>query len=377
MRERTRKTSNLWWTVAGIMLLAFFAVPLWGVSQRVNAVASEEYERLRVFTDVTRIVQEQYTDDVELENLVYSAVNGMLRDLDPHSSFLTPEDFKEMQVETKGELTGVGIELGVRKGHLTVISPMDGSPAYEVGVEARDIIVKIDDQSTKQMSINDAVKLIRGPKGEPVSLWIMRKGFKEPKEFVIVRAKIKIKSVKSKMLEDEFGYIRITQFQEKTSKDLEKALNKLGSRDGELKGLVLDLRNNPGGLLFQAVEVSDKFLSHGVIVSTKGRAQGQNLEYSADVAGTHPDYPIVVMVNGGSASASEIVSGALQDHKRAVILGTPTFGKGSVQTIIPLFDGSAVRITTSKYYTPSGKSIQAEGIIPDIIVGSVRKGALK
>ena len=361
----------------GILVVIFFAFASWGMSRRVSAVQPEAYESLRIFTDVISIVQKNYAEEVEIKDLIYSAIKGMLRGLDPHSAFLTPEDYKEMQIDTKGAFGGVGIEIGIRDGMLTVIAPIEDTPAYRAGLKAGDKIVKINDTPTKDMGLNDAVKLIRGPEGTPVTLWIMREGFTEPKPFEIVRAIIKVKSVKYRVLEEGFGYVRITQFQEKTSSELEEALVSLGSRDGTLKGLVLDLRNNPGGLLQQAVSVADKFLDEGVIVSTRGRTHGQDMTFSAERAGTHPDYPIIVLVNGGSASASEIVAGALQDHKRAVVLGTPTFGKGSVQTIIPLSDGSAVRLTTSKYYTPSGRSIQAKGIEPDIIVGEEIRGHIK
>ncbi len=363
--------------LAVVLLLAALTTPLWNPLQRVADASNEDYEMLRVFTDVIGLVQSNYTDDVEVKELVYGAVKGMLKDLDPHSAFMTPEDYHEMQVDTKGAFGGVGIEIGSRDGVLTVISPIEGTPAYEAGIKAKDKIVKINDKSTHDMSLADAVKMIRGKKGTNVTLWIYREGFEIPKAFEVTRSTIKIESVKWRELEDDFGYVRIAQFQEKTTVDLEKALGKLGSKEGKLKGLVLDLRNNPGGLLDQAISVSSKFLESGVIVSTKGRSESDNKEYGADKFGTHPNYPIVVLVNAGSASASEIVAGALQDHKRAVILGTVTFGKGSVQTILPLGDGSAVKLTTSKYYTPSGKSIQAKGIEPDIVVSITSRKFLK
>lgn len=341
---------------------------LWGINQRVAAIPAKAYENIRIFTDVLSIVEENYAEEVEPKNLIYGAVKGMLQNLDPHSSFMAPEEYKEMQVETKGSFGGIGIEIGIRDNMLTVISPIEDTPAFRAGIKAGDRIVRIDEKHTKDMSINDAVKLMRGAKGTKVSIWILREGWKDPQEFAIIRDVIAIKSVKYKSLEDGFGYIRISQFQEKTSNDLEDALNKLGSREGKLKGLIIDLRNNPGGLLQQAVEISDKFLDSGLIVYTKGRAPGQDMRFEARIEGTQPPYPMIVLVNGGSASASEIVAGALQDHKRAVILGTQTFGKGSVQTIMPLSDGSAIRLTTSKYYTPSGRSIQAKGIEPNIVV---------
>lgn len=341
---------------------------LWAASYRVSAVSNKAYENIKIFTDALSIVQDNYAEEVDPKNLIYGAVKGMLQSLDPHSSFMTPEEYKEMQVETKGSFGGIGIEIGIRDGILTVISPIEDTPAFKAGIKAGDKIVKIGDKYTKDMSINDAVKLMRGPRGTKVAIWVLREGWKDPQEFAITRDIIAIKSVKYKTLEDGFGYVRISQFQEKTAGDLEDALNKLGSKDGKLKGLVLDLRNNPGGLLQQAVEVSNKFLDSGLIVYTKGRAPGQDMRFEARGEDMQPPYPMIVIVNGGSASASEIVAGALQDHKRAVILGTQTFGKGSVQTIVPLADGSAIRLTTSKYYTPSGRSIQAKGIEPDIVV---------
>lgn len=363
--------------LAVVLLLAALTTPLWNPIYRDADASNEEYEMLKVFTDVIGLVQSSYTDDVEVKELVYSAVKGMLKDLDPHSSFMTPDEYHEMQIDTKGAFGGVGIEIGMRDGVLTVISPIEGTPAYEAGIEAKDKIVKINDKHTQGMSLHDAVKLIRGKKGTIVTLWVFREGFETSKPFELKRSTIKIESVKWKALEDDFGYVRIAQFQEKTTVDLEKALGELGSKEGKMKGLVLDLRNNPGGLLDQAVSVSSKFLEGGIIVSTKGRSESDNKEYGADKFGTHPKYPIVVLVNAGSASASEIVAGALQDHKRAVILGTVTFGKGSVQTILPLDDGSAVKLTTSKYYTPSGRSIQAKGIEPDIVVSMTTREYLK
>lgn len=363
--------------ILGILVVVLFLVPLPGTKSRVDAVVNEDYEKFRIFTDVVGIVKENYTEEVDTEELIYGAVRGMLRGLDPHSSFMTRDEYNEMKVDTKGAFGGIGIEIAIKEGVLTVIAPIEDTPAFRAGVESGDQIMKIDDKSTKDMTLTDAVKLMRGLKGTDVTIWIMREGFEDLRSFELTRAIIKIKSVRSRELEDGFGYIRIAQFQENTSAELEKALNILGSGTGELRGLVLDLRNNPGGLLQQAVRVSDMFLSSGVIVSTKGRAPGQDMEFEATKSGTHTGFPIIVIVNGGSASASEIVAGALQDNKKAVILGTVTFGKGSVQTIIPLADGSAVRLTTSKYYTPSGTSIQAKGISPDIIVGKEIKGHLK
>lgn len=360
-----------------LAIIAVFSFSSWGV-QKSASVPDGTYETLKLYTDVLGIVQDSYAEDIDSKDVIYNSIKGMVKGLDPHSSFMTPEEYKEMQVDTRGSFGGLGIEIGMRDNALTVVAPIEDTPAFTAGILAGDRIVKIGDKHTKDISIQDAIGLMRGPKGTPVTIHIMREGFDEPKPFTIVRAIIKVKSVKYKMLEEGIGYVKLNQFQERTSEDLDKALKDLASRtNGGLTGLVLDLRNNPGGLLQEAVSVSNEFLDSGLIVYTKGRAPGQNMTFNADKARSQPDYPIIVLVNNGSASASEIVAGALQDHKRAVVMGVPTFGKGSVQTIIPLSDGSAVRLTTSKYYTPSGRSIQAKGIEPDIVVGEAPKGHIK
>lgn len=328
----------------------------------------EIYQLLRVFSDVLNIVQENYVEKVDSKKLIYGAVSGMLRELDPHSSFLKPEDFKELQIETRGKFGGLGIEITLRDNVLTVVAPLEGTPADKAGILSNDQIVKIDDQLSQDMSLMDAVQKMRGPKGTKVKLTIIRKGEKKPLEFVLVRDTISIQSVKFRSLEPGLGYVRISSFQSGTSSDLRKALDKLESEGKGLQGLILDLRNDPGGLLDQAVEVSDEFLDEGLIVYTGGRLESQKMRFEAQKNSKPRNYPIVVIVNSGSASASEIVAGALQDHKRAIIIGEPTFGKGSVQTVIPLSDGAALRLTTSLYYTPSGRSIQAKGIEPDILV---------
>lgn len=326
------------------------------------------YEKLKIFSDAIAIVQNNYVEDVDSQEVVYGAIKGMLLTLDPHSSFMTPDMFKEMEVETKGSFGGLGIEIGVRDGSLTIISPIEDTPAYRVGLEAGDVIVKIEDETTKDMTIMDAVKRLRGEPGTDVTIWVMREGWKEPKSFTITRDIIKIKSVRWKILEKGYGYIKINQFQARTDNELEKALKEIKEDKGGMKGLILDMRNNPGGLLDQAVKVADTFLDKGLIVYTDGRREDQKFKYTASEAGAQLGFPMIVMVNAGSASASEIVAGALQDHERAVVLGNQTFGKGSVQTIIPLEDGSAVRLTTARYFTPKGRSIQAKGITPDIVV---------
>ncbi len=332
----------------------------------------EIYEYLKTFSDVIDLVKKNYVDEVKDKEVVYSAIKGILESLDPHSSFLTPDMYKDMQTETKGEFGGIGIEITVKEGFPIVITPIEDTPAYKAGIKTGDHIVRIDGKPTKNMNLIDIVKLIRGAKGKPVVLTIMREGFTTPQEFKVVRDVIVVKSVKHRMIEDNYGYIRIVQFQEKTSKDFDNAMKELEqSNDGKpLKGVILDMRNNPGGLLEQAVEISDKFLTDGLIVSIDGRKkEDSNMKFYAHKKGDYVG-PLVVLVNEGSASASEIVAGALQDYKRAIIVGAKTFGKGSVQTIFPLGDGSAVRLTTAKYYTPKGRSIQAEGISPDIAVDS-------
>jgi carboxyl-terminal processing protease len=338
---------------------------------KVDAVAKDAaYENLQVFTNILAIVQKNYVEDVTTDQLVEGAINGMLTSLDPHSAYLTPDLYKELQVDTKGTFGGLGIEITVRNSVLTVVSPIEDTPAYRAGVKAGDMIVKIDGQFTKDMTLVEAVKKMRGPKGTKVVLSIKREGVSEIFDVSLVREVIRIQSVKSKTLEKGYGYLRVAQFQERTDSDVERVLEGW-TRDGTLEGVVLDLRNDPGGLLTQAVKVADTFLDSGLIVYTDGRLENQKQKYFAHRPGSFVDFPMVVLVNGGTASASEIVAGALQDHKRAIILGTTTFGKGSVQTILPLDDSSALRLTTAKYYTPSGRSIQATGIVPDIIMENV------
>lgn len=335
----------------------------------------EGYESVKVFTEVLSLVKKNYVEDVKTKDLIYGAIKGMLNSLDPHSGFMTPEAYKEMQVETKGEFGGVGIQIGIKDNILTVIAPIDDTPAYKAGIKAGDRIIKINDQSTRAMELVDAVNKMRGPKGSSVKVTIIREGWKEPKDFSIVRDVIKVKSVKSKVLEDQIGYVKITQFQEQTAADLQIALSKLNGEE-KINSLVLDMRNNPGGLLNSAVDVTSQFLPQGnLVVYIKDRSNDK-IEYKT--GGSRPFYDkinIVVLVNQGSASASEIVAGALKDWHRAVILGTQTFGKGSVQSVIPLSDGSGIRLTTARYYTPQGISIQNTGITPDIVVkGEAKNG---
>jgi carboxyl-terminal processing protease len=326
----------------------------------------EGYEDLKTFSEAFSLVRKNYVENVKPKDLIYGAIKGMLGSLDPHSAFMTPEQYKEMQVDTKGEFGGIGIQIGVKDSMLTVIAPIEDTPAYKAGIKAGDKIVKINDQFTKDMSLHEAVSKMRGAPSTSVKIAILREGWKVTKDFTIVREIIKIKSVKSKLLEDGIGYVKINQFQEQTSSDLSKALKNLEKQ--KITSLILDLRNNPGGLLNSAVDVSSQFLPTGKLVVFIKDRKGEKVEYRSGKSELNADVPMVVLVNQGSASASEIVAGALKDWNRAVLIGTQTFGKGSVQSVIPLEDGSAVRLTTARYYTPNGISIQTTGITPDIVV---------
>ncbi len=351
------------------MVLGFVLSNRW--VPNVAAVGRQDYESLEVFSNILSIVRKNYVEDVETKNLVSGAINGMLQSLDPHSAYLTPELYKDLQSDTQGRFGGLGIEITVKGGILTVVSPIEDTPAAKAGIKPGDQIFKIEDEFTKDMTLIDAVKKMRGLKGTKINLTIRREGANDLLDFSLVRDIIRVQSVRSRTLEPGYGYVRLAQFQERSDRDLQRALEKMVAEKGGIKGLVLDLRNNPGGLLTQAVRVSDLFLDSGLIVYTEGRIEAQKQKFFAQKDGTWTDFPIVVLVNGGSASASEIVAGALQDHKRAVVLGTKTFGKGSVQTILPLDDNSALRLTTARYFTPQGRSIQATGIVPDIIVETV------
>jgi carboxyl-terminal processing protease len=329
--------------------------------------ATETYEELKTFSEVLTQVQKSYVDETKVKDLVQGAIRGMLSTLDPHSAYMTADMYKEMQVETKGEFGGVGIQIGVKDNRLAVIAPIEGTPAHRAGVKAGDFITKVNDETTKDLTLMDAVQKMRGPKGSKVNLTIQREGVPEPLQFTLVRDTIKIESVKSKVL-DNIGYVRLTQFQESTGRDLSKVLKQF--KEQKLQSTILDLRNNPGGLLTSAVEVSEQFLPSGkLVVYTKGRESKKD-EWVSKGKDQMDDSPMIILVNEGSASASEIVAGALQDYGRAVIVGTTSFGKGSVQTILPLGDGSGLRLTTAKYYTPKGRSIQSTGITPDIVVKS-------
>ncbi|MDI6729339.1 MAG: S41 family peptidase [Thermodesulfovibrionales bacterium] len=358
-----RKKRWLFVTVIFSIALIGIVAGKWAV-ETVNA--QNGYEELRTFTEVLTLVKKNYVDEVKTKDLVIGAIKGMMNSLDPHSSYMTPEALKELQVETKGEFGGLGIHIGIKDGMLTVIAPIEDTPAFKAGIKAGDKILKISGESTKNMGLTDAVSKMRGPKGTSIILTIFREGWKETKDFTIVRDIIKIKSVKSKMLQDGIGYIKITQFQESTGPDLSASLEKL-SKEG-MTSLIIDLRNDPGGLLNSAVEVTEQFLPPKKLVVYIKSKSGEKTEYFTEGEKPYTDIPMVVLVNQGSASASEIVAGALKDWDRAVIIGVQTFGKGSVQSLIPLSDGSGLRLTTAKYYTPKGTSIQGVGITPDIVV---------
>jgi len=355
-----------------LLILAVFLLGITiglGRSHKVSALSNNMYEDLKVFTDVLGLLQKEYVEEKNSKDLIYGAIKGMLETLDPHSAFMPPQMYKDMQEETKGRFEGLGMEITIKDGVLTVVSPIEDTPAFKAGILAEDQILKIDGEPTKNFTLMDNVKRLRGPKGSKVTITIMREGFTNPREMTLVRDVIPIRSVRHELLENHYGYIRVSQFQEKTDMEFDKALKALeeGSK-GTLWGLILDLRNNPGGLLDQAVKIADRFIESGLIVSMEGRKEDQKMRFNAHAQGTITRYPLVVLINGGSASGSEIVAGAIQDNGRGILLGTQTFGKGSVQTIFPLKEGSGLRLTTARYFTPSGRSIQAKGIVPDIIV---------
>jgi carboxyl-terminal processing protease len=339
-----------------------------GASAR--AAAADTYRQLSLFSDVFERVRADYVEKPDDAKLIESAINGMLAGLDPHSSYMDAKAFRDMQVQTRGEFGGLGIEVTMEEGLIKVVSPIDDTPASRAGVMSNDIITHIDDEAVQGLTLNQAVDKMRGPVNTKIKLRIMRKGQDKPIDLAITRDVIRVQSVRSHSEGDDVGYVRITQFNEQTSEGLKKAISDLQAQDGDkLKGFVVDLRNNPGGLLDQAIGVSDAFLEKGEIVSTRGRNADETQRYNAKPGDLTKGKPVIVLINGGSASASEIVAGALQDHKRATLIGTRSFGKGSVQTIIPLGSGNgALRLTTARYFTPSGKSIQAKGITPDIEV---------
>ena len=338
-----------------------------------NKTSPLPIEELRTFSEVFGKIKSDYVEPAEDSVLLESAIRGMLAGLDPHSAYLDPEAYRELQVGTTGEFGGLGIEVGMEDGFVKVIAPIDDTPAQRAGVAASDLIIRIDDTPVKGLTLGEAVKLMRGKPGTKIKLTIVREGVDKPLKIDIVRDIIKVRSVKERTLEPGFGYIRITQFQSNTGDDLIKAVSRLKEEnDNEMKGLVIDLRNNPGGVLNAAVAVSDAFLEEGLIVYTQGRINDSEMQFKATPTDILKGAPVVTLVNGGSASASEIVAGALQDHRRSVIMGSETFGKGSVQTILPMHNGAALKLTTARYYTPSGRSIQAEGIVPDILLENIQ-----
>ena len=365
--------------VAGVLLSLNFSA----IAQKEGARSPLPVEELRSFAEVFGAIKSNYVEPVEDKKLISEAINGMLTGLDPHSAYLDNDAYRELQVGTQGEFGGLGIEVGMEDGFVKVVSPIEDTPAFRAGIKSGDLIIKLDETPVKGMSLNDAVKRMRGKPKTSIKLTVLRKGEAKPMEFTLVRDVIKVQSVKSKMIEPGYGYLRVVQFQEQSGENMVRHLNAL-YKVGQLKGLVLDLRNDPGGLLHGAVGISAAFLpTKSVVVTTDGRTEDAKRKYLAStddyLRGGRDDYlkslpasiktvPMVVLVNGGSASASEIVAGALQDHKRAVIMGTQTFGKGSVQTIMPLGNNTAIKLTTARYYTPSGRSIQAKGITPDVIV---------
>lgn len=348
------------WLFTFILLFTLAVAP--GPS---SAGKENHFEALKRFSQVLDMVENNYVNDISRSELVEDSIKGMLEQLDPHSTYLSKEDFKEMQVSTSGKFSGIGIEISLDNGRLIVVSPIEDTPADKAGLKSGDIIFEIEGESTQDITLMEAVKRIRGAKGTDVKLTILHKDSQRPEEVTITRGTIPIISVKTEELSNGYLYLRVTRFNESTTRDMQKALSKY-RKNSEIKGIVFDLRNNPGGLLDQAVSVADAFISNGLVVYIKGKGKGQRKDFYAQKQADDLNVPIVTLINSGSASASEIVAGALQDHKRALLIGEPSFGKGSVQTVIPLADGSGIKLTTALYYTPNGRSIQAEGIIPDL-----------
>ncbi len=356
----------------GIIIGSYIAIGGDVFADRQSDLATIPVQELRTFTEVFHRIKTDYVEEVDDKTLLENAIHGMLNGLDPHSTYLTPEAYQEIKIGTTGKFGGLGIEVGMEDGFVKVIAPIDDTPAQSAGIKAGDLIIRLDDTPVKGMTLGDAVKIMRGKPGTSITLTIVRETESKPITITVVRAIIRVKSVKSRMLEENYGYIRISHFQSRTGGDLKNAINDLEKENKrKLEGIVLDLRNNPGGVLNAAVDVSDIFLDEGLIVYTKGRVEDASLNFNADTKDSLNGAPIVVLVNDGSASASEIVAGALQDHKRAIIMGTKTFGKGSVQTILPMNNNAALKLTTARYFTPSGRSIQAEGIAPDIVLNKV------
>ncbi|WP_432758399.1 S41 family peptidase [Thiomicrospira microaerophila] len=361
------------WVLTGVVLGAMLVVGTSVMADRqTQSLQSLPIEQLRAFVEVYERISSSYVEPIEDSKMLENAISGMLSNLDPHSAYLPPENFEKVEEHTRGEFGGLGMEVGTEDGFVKVIAPIDDTPAQRAGVQAGDLIIRLDDKSVKGMSLTDAVKLMRGEPGSTIKLTIMRQGQREPIELELTRAVIKVKSVRQRMLDKDLGYVRISQFQVRTGRDLVDAIRTLDKEnEGPLKGLILDLRNNPGGVLNASVDVSNVFLDEGLIVYTEGRIDSAKMRFEAKRGDLLQGRPLIILVNEGSASASEIVAGALQDHGRALVVGRTTFGKGSVQTLLPLNNGAAIKLTTALYYTPSGRSIQAEGIKPDIVIDRV------
>lgn len=365
MKNQFSQFTKHWISITAASLVLIFMT---GSYSLIQASDEKKYETLKLFTEVLEELEKNYVDEVDADELIHNAIKGMVGNLDPHSSFMPPEAFDDLQDDTKGEFSGIGIVITMKEGILTVVSPIEGTPAYNAGIQAGDIIIKIDDRSTKGMALWEAVGKMRGPRYKKVLITVIREGETVPLAFTLKRDLIPMTSVRSAVLKPGYGYLRVTNFRMNTTEDMEKLLKKLETENVPLRGLVIDLRDNPGGLLDQAIKMCDLFLDQGSIVSIKSRLEKNTQVFNAYPDEEDRDYPIVVLINGGSASASEIVAGALQDHSRALILGTPSFGKGSVQTVRPLKDGFGIKYTIARYYTPNGRSIQAKGIQPDIEV---------
>ncbi len=350
------------------LIILFLVISIFCIKNSYSASEENIYEKIDLFSEVLNKINKEYVDEVDQSEAMDAAINGVLQSLDPYSAYMSPESFQNMQTETSGEFGGLGIEVSMESGVVKVISPLDDSPAYEAGVKAGDYIVKINDIQVQGKTLSEAVEIMRGPVGSDIEITVRRRGVKKALVFTITRKIIKIRSVKSKILENNIGYIRLTAFNENSGKQIKRKLNEFNDNE-KIKGFILDLRNNPGGLLSQAIKISDFFLSSGEIVSTKSRQESENRKWFAKDGDILNGKTLVVLINNGSASASEIVAGALKDHKRAILVGENSYGKGSVQSIIPLKNKGAIRLTISKYYLPSGKSISEVGVTPDIVVG--------
>lgn len=377
-----RSISNLrnklrWLIVTGFFILAITCGFIAGAGSGWLAYAKDRYQDLQTFAKVLNLVQQYYVEEVDTQKLIYGGIKGMLQELDPHTNFLPPEVFKEFETETTGEFGGIGIEITVQNDILTVISPIEDTPAWAAGIQPGDKIVEINGESTKGFSLAEAAQHMRGKKGSKVRMGIFREGFDKPREFVIERGTVKVKSVKTTDLGEGNIYIRLTSFIENSAPDMEKALKDTQAKYKNISGVIIDLRRNPGGLLDQAIKISDLFLEKGIIVSTIGRNKREKEVVYAKKEGTYSGFPVIVLINEYSASASEILAGALQDNKRAIIMGQQSFGKGSVQSVVKLGDGSGLKLTVARYYTPSGRSIQAEGIKPDVVIEDVDPEAYK